>query len=88
MEFAYNQNVHLTIDYLSFKIIYGFNSLTLLDLILLPKNDQYASKANNGHKHIIFLTRGLSLSAYTLILLDLILLPIEERPSVNNSKKT
>jgi hypothetical protein len=36
MEFAYNQNVHLTIDYLSFKIIYGFNSLTLLDLILLP----------------------------------------------------
>ena len=54
MEFAYNQNVHLTIDYLSFKIIYGFNSLTLLDLILLPKNDQYASKANNGHKHIIF----------------------------------
>jgi hypothetical protein len=28
------------------------------------KNDQYASKANNGHKHIIFLTKGLSLSAY------------------------
>ena len=52
------------------------------------KNDQDASKANNGHKHIIFLTRGLSLSAYTLTLLDLILLPIEERPSVDDSKNT
>ena len=45
-------------------------------------------KLTMGINTLFFLTRGLSLSAYTLILLDLILLPIEERPSVNDSKKT
>ena len=36
VEFAYNRTVHSTIDFSPFEIVYGFNSLTFMDIILLP----------------------------------------------------
>jgi hypothetical protein len=38
IEFAYNRSVHSTTDFSPFEIVYGFNPLTLLDLLLLPVN--------------------------------------------------
>ena len=83
IEFAYNRNVHSTTDFSPFEIVYGFNPLTLLDLLPLAvnertslddqkkaemvnklhesvwqhmkkKNEQYATKANKGHRQVIF----------------------------------
>jgi hypothetical protein len=36
IEFAYNIIVHLITDFSPFKIVYGFNPLTSMDLIPLP----------------------------------------------------
>lgn len=36
VEFAYNFSVHSFTNYSPFEIVYGFNSLTVLDLVLLP----------------------------------------------------
>lgn len=36
MKFAYNRDVHSTTQYPPFEIVYGFNLLTPLDLLLLP----------------------------------------------------
>jgi len=36
IEFAYNRSVHSTTEFSPFKIVYGFNPLTLMDLIPLP----------------------------------------------------
>jgi len=36
IEFAYNCSVHSTIEFSQFEIIYGFNPLTLMDLIPSP----------------------------------------------------
>jgi hypothetical protein len=67
IEFAYNRSVQSTIGFSPFEIVYGFNPLTLMDLIHLPvvdersvrqqiekRNHVYATKANKGHKHVIF----------------------------------
>ena len=83
IEFAYNRSVHSTTDFSPFEIVYGFNPLTLLDLLPLAvnertslddqkkaemvnklhesvwqhmkkKNEQYATKANKGHRQVIF----------------------------------
>jgi hypothetical protein len=35
-----HQSVHSTIDFFSIKIVYGFNPLTLLDLLPLPVNEK------------------------------------------------
>ena len=40
IEFAYNCSVHSTTNYSPFNIIYGFNPLTPLDLILLPVDER------------------------------------------------
>jgi len=36
IEFAYNRTMHSTIDFSPFKIMYGFNPLAPMNLILLP----------------------------------------------------
>lgn len=40
IEFTYNCSVHSTTNYSPFNIIYGFNPLTLLDLIPLPVDER------------------------------------------------
>jgi hypothetical protein len=40
IEFAYNRSVHSTTDFSPFEIVYGFNPLTLLDLLPLPVNER------------------------------------------------
>ncbi|RDX93858.1 hypothetical protein CR513_23830, partial [Mucuna pruriens] len=40
VEFAYNRVVYSTTSHSSFEVVYGFNPLTLLDLILFPMNKQ------------------------------------------------
>ena len=42
VEFAYNITVHSATKFSPFEIVYGFNLLTLLDLLPLP-NDECAS---------------------------------------------
>jgi len=46
VEFAYNRSVCSTTNYLLFKIIYGFNSLTPLDLIPLPIDERVNLNGN------------------------------------------
>jgi hypothetical protein len=38
--------VHSTTDYSPFEIVYGFNSLTPLDLILLPVDERVSLDGN------------------------------------------
>ena len=40
IEFAYNRDVHSTIHYSPFEIVYSFNPLTPLDLSALLMNEQ------------------------------------------------
>ena len=40
IEFAYNYSMHSITNYSSFKIVYGFNPLTPLDLISLPVDER------------------------------------------------
>ena len=40
IEFAYNRTMHTTTSYSPFEIVYGFNPLTLLDLMPLPVNER------------------------------------------------
>ena len=39
IEFAYNHSIHSSIGYSPFEIVYGFNPLTVLDLMPLPLNE-------------------------------------------------
>ena len=47
IEFAYNRSVHLSINYSPFEVIYGFNPLTLLDLLPLPINERASLDGEN-----------------------------------------
>jgi len=40
IKFAYNKNMHSIIDYSLFRIVYGFNLLTLWNLIYLLLNER------------------------------------------------
>ena len=40
VEFAYNRTVHSTTKFLPFEIVYGFNPLTLLDLLPLSIDER------------------------------------------------
>jgi hypothetical protein len=46
IEFAYNLSVDSTIDYSPFKIVYGFNPLTPLDLIPLLVDKRVSLDSN------------------------------------------
>jgi hypothetical protein len=39
VEFAYKRTFHSTTSYSPFEIVYGFNPLTPLDILLLPTNE-------------------------------------------------
>lgn len=39
LEFGYNRSIHSTIGYSSFKLVYGFILLTVLDFVSLPIED-------------------------------------------------
>jgi hypothetical protein len=83
VEFAYNRTIHSTTCFSHFEIVYRFNPLIPMDLILSPfegrvsldgekkvktvrqlheevrlqiekKNRLYISKANKGHKQVVF----------------------------------
>ena len=45
VEFAYNRVVHSTTQLSPFEIVYGFNPLTPLDLLPLPKISQFKNKS-------------------------------------------
>jgi len=46
IEFAYNHSVHSTTGFSSFKIMYGFNPLTLMDLILMHVDEMVSLDGN------------------------------------------
>ena len=47
IKFAYNRSVFSTIKFSSFKIMYGFNSLTLLNLLFLYIDKRVSFDENN-----------------------------------------
>ena len=51
IEFVYNRSVYSTIDYLPFKIVYGFNLLYHLDLIHLPVDERLSLDGNKKAFH-------------------------------------
>jgi len=46
IEFAYNRSVHSTTEFSPFEIVYGFNPLTPIDLILLPIDERVSLDGN------------------------------------------
>jgi len=46
IEFVYNRSVYSTTYYSSFKVVYGFNPLTYLDLIHLPIDERVGLDGN------------------------------------------
>ena len=51
IEFVFNRSVYSTTDYLSFKIVYGFNLLYHLDLIHLPVDERLSFDGNKKALH-------------------------------------
>jgi hypothetical protein len=47
IEFAYNRSVHPTTEFSPFEIVYGFNPLTLIDLIPLPIDERVSLDGNH-----------------------------------------
>jgi hypothetical protein len=53
IEFAYNRNVHSTTEFLPFKIVYGLNHLTPMDLIpLIVDSNRKAQVVKTLHESV------------------------------------
>jgi hypothetical protein len=50
VEFAYNRTVHSTTGFSPFEIVYGFNPLTSMDLILLPFKEKVSLDGEKKEK--------------------------------------
>jgi len=61
VEFAYNRIVHSTTGFSPFEIVYGFNSLTLMDLIPLPFEEKVSLDGEKKVKMVRQLHEGVRL---------------------------
>jgi hypothetical protein len=61
VEFAYNRTVHSTTNFSPFKIVYEFNPLTPIDLILLPLEERVSLDGENKAKMMGQLHEGVRL---------------------------
>jgi hypothetical protein len=61
VEFAYNRIVHSTTGFSSFKIVYEFNPLTHMDLILLPFKERVSLDGEKKAKMVKQLHEGVRL---------------------------
>jgi hypothetical protein len=61
IEFAYNRILHSTIDFSSFEIVYGFNPLTLMNLIHLPLEERVSLDGEKKTKMVRELHKGVQL---------------------------
>jgi hypothetical protein len=57
VEFAYNRTVYSTTGFSLFKIVYGFNPLTSMDLIPLPLEEKVSLDGENKAKMVRLLNR-------------------------------
>jgi len=61
VEFAYNRTMHSTIGFSPFKIVYGFNPLTSMDLIPLPFEERVSLDGEKKAKIVRQLHEGVRL---------------------------
>ena len=52
IEFFYNRIIHLTTDFFPFKIVYGFNPLTPMDLVHLPLKEKVLLDGEKNEKMV------------------------------------
>jgi len=61
VEFAYNRTMHSTIGFSPFKIVYGFNPLTPMDLVPLPFEERVSLDGEKKAKMVRQLHEGVRL---------------------------